>query len=131
MPPACSPLPEPPRSLVRHIRALSALLAACMMAAMQPANADRLPAGYPTLTGSTFVDAPADLLHGPRIRELSVPRTRDGNAIWGATGRDPCGHIWFGVSAHSPRMSAHLFEYDPQSDRWHDRGAVVDKLQEP
>jgi len=113
---------------VRRLNALTALFAACMTAALQPAAAEPLPAGYATLTGSTFVDAPVDLLHGPRIRELSVPITPDANAIWGATGRDSRGHIWFGVSAHAPRMSAHLFEYDPQADRWHDRGAVVDKL---
>jgi len=80
-------------------------------------------------SGTTFVEAPVDLAGAPRLRELHVPRVPDGNAIWGATGRDTRGHLWFGVSAWSPGMSAHLFEYDPTADRWHDRGAVLDRLQ--
>ncbi len=81
------------------------------------------------LSGTTFIDAPADLLGVPHVRELSVPRILDGNAIWGATGRDARGHIWFGVSAWSPGMSAHLFEYHPVVVHWLDRGGVLDQLE--
>lgn len=86
------------------------------------------PVSSSVLTGTTFVEGPVDLLDAPRIRELRVPRILDGNAIWGATGRDSRGHVWFGVSAWSPGMSAHLFEYEPVNDRWHDRGSVLDQL---
>ncbi len=83
---------------------------------------------YEELTGTTFLPPPKDLLRSPRVRELEVPDAPDATSIWGATGRDVRGHIWVGVSARSPGMSAYLFEYDPDADRWHDRGAVADQL---
>lgn len=105
------------------------VIAAVLVAVAAPlAAADPAPAGFAALSGSTFVEAPPDLLHRPLVQELPVPRIPDGNAIWGATGRDARGHLWIGVSAWSPRMSAHLFEYVPATDRWHDRGSVVEEL---
>ena len=84
--------------------------------------------GYAELTGSRFVAAPADPLQAPSVTELTLPQIADGNAIWGATGRDARGHVWVGVSAKSPGMSAHLFEYDPKAGSWRDHGGVVDQL---
>jgi hypothetical protein len=85
---------------------------------------------YAELTGSHFVAAPADPLQAPSVTELTLPPIPDGNGIWGATGRDSRGHIWVGVSAKSPGMSAHLFEYDPVAGTWRDHGSVVDRLKE-
>jgi hypothetical protein len=83
---------------------------------------------YEELTGSRFLPAPSEPFQSPRVRELSLPRFEDATSIWGATGRDVRGHIWVGVSANSNGMSARLFEYDPNADLWHDRGAVLDQL---
>ena len=83
---------------------------------------------YAELTGSVFLPAPKDPGRAPATRELAVPSFPDATAVWGATGRGPRGHIWVGVSANSPGMSAHLMEYEPEMDAWHDRGAVVDQL---
>lgn len=83
---------------------------------------------YEELTGSVFLTPPQDPFQPPQVRELPLPSFPDATSVWGATGRDFRGHIWVGVSASSPGMSAHLFEYDPEADAWQDRGSVVDRL---
>ena len=65
---------------------------------------------------------------GPTVRPISFPSFSGAHAIWGATGQDSRGHIWFGVTAQGAGASAHLFEYDPDSDRAIDRGNVLDQL---
>jgi len=91
-----------------------------------PANA--LSLSYEELTGTIFVNPLKDLYRAPHVRDLQVPPFPDATSIWGSTGRDLRGHIWMGVSAKSPGMSAHLMEYEPDADLWHDHGAVVDRL---
>lgn len=83
---------------------------------------------YAELTGSIFLPAPPSPLKAPRVRELTLPTVQEASSIWGATGRDPRGHIWVGVSAGSSRAAARLLEYDPLADAWHERGAVVERL---
>ena len=69
-------------------------------------------------------DAPA-----PVVEEVDVPEIPGAWAIWGATGRDQRGHVWFGVTAHEVEApSAHLFEYVPQTNKLIDRGDVVGQL---
>ena len=79
-------------------------------------------------TGSTFLPAPENPYVSPRVRTIRVPDFPGANAIWGATGRDRRGHIWFGVSVHGGDNSAHLFEYDPERDEIIDRGDVLSNL---
>jgi outer membrane protein assembly factor BamB len=67
-------------------------------------------------------------LRAPALTALSVPGFPDANAIWGATGRDVHGRLWFGVSAKRPGGSAHLLRLDPATGRWTDAGAVNDRL---
>jgi hypothetical protein len=85
-------------------------------------------ASYEDLTGSVFSRAPQQPSRPPIVRELTLPQPPDAKGIWGATGRDQRGHIWFGVSAESPGHSAHLLEFDPQAAAWYDRGSVLDQL---
>jgi hypothetical protein len=62
-------------------------------------------------------------------RVIPVPDFPGAAAVWGATGRDHRGHVWFGVSANGNRQpSARLFEYDPEQDIVQDRGDVVGEL---
>lgn len=69
-------------------------------------------------------DAPA-----PAVREVPIPQTPGEWAIWGATGRDDRGHIWFAVTAHEVDVpSSYLFEYDPAADKVIGRGDVVSAL---
>jgi hypothetical protein len=83
---------------------------------------------YEELTGSLFSPPTADFPAGVRARRLNVPVFDNSTSIWGSTGRDFRGHIWFGVSASSSGMSAHLMEYAPETDTWRDHGPVVAQL---
>ena len=66
---------------------------------------------------------------GPQVAQLSLPAFDGAHAIWGSTGQDAAGHLWFGVTADgTPVPSAHLFEYDPSADQFTDRGDVVTQL---
>ena len=66
---------------------------------------------------------------GPQVTSLAVPPFPGAHALWGSTGQDSRGHIWFGVTAEGNAVpSAHLFEYDPEAGRIFDRGNVVDQL---
>ncbi len=85
---------------------------------------------YEELTGSMFLPAIKEPFQSPHVRELRQPMFENATSVWGSTGRDFRGHIWIGVSAKSGGMSAHLLEYEPGADIWHDRGSVTDKLKE-
>jgi len=68
---------------------------------------------------------------GPALAEVALPPVPAAHAIWGATGQDSRGHIWFGVTAaNTPLPSAHLVEYDPETARTTDRGDVIDQLKQ-
>ncbi len=79
-------------------------------------------------TGSVFTSLPSNPYAAPRITEIEVPPFPGAHAIWGATGRDDHGHVWFGVSADGGERSAHLFEYDPDHHRMWARGDVLANL---
>ena len=69
------------------------------------------------------------LTAGPAIKEIPIPATPFEDSIWGGTGRDSRGHIWFAVSkANRPGASASLFELIPDSGEVIARGNVVDEL---
>ena len=62
-------------------------------------------------------------------REIPVPDAPGAWAIWGATGRDRRGHIWFAVATHQVETpSAHLFEFIPRTGEVIARGDVVSEL---
>lgn len=83
---------------------------------------------YAQRTGSYFAPPPPDPLQPPHVTEIPIPGFPGGDAIWGATGRDDRGHIWFGVTEKSGSHSARLFEYIPELDQVSIRGSVVDHL---
>lgn len=83
-------------------------------------------AALPVLGGARVAIAAS--VAAPSVTELPVPAFPDANAIWGATGRDARGDLWFGVSAKRPGSSAHLMRLDPATGRWTDAGAVNDQL---
>ena len=63
----------------------------------------------------------------PAFTEISQTWFQGANSIWGASGRDDSGHIWFGVSG-SGQTPAHLYEYDPKLDMFTDHGDPVSAL---
>jgi hypothetical protein len=84
---------------------------------------------YADLMGCRFTPDAVAPLENATARLIPVPEVPAGTAIWGATGRDHRGHIWFGVSTRDePAASAHLFEYDPDHDVVHGRGDVLSEL---
>jgi VanZ family protein len=64
-----------------------------------------------------------------RVSRIMLPDFDGANAIWGSSGRDDRGRIWFGVSAaKAPRASARLMQFDPGSQRVQEIGSVVSEL---
>jgi len=88
-----------------------------------------LPAAGQTTSSRPASTAPAERFKAPAVSRVAIPKFPGMFAIWGATGRDSRGHVWFGVCGHSrSHPSAHLFELDPATGRVSDRGNVVDAL---
>lgn len=128
---------EKPNRLLRSLVALTALGAACALAAVawlaahergRTADSALISASYEELTGSVFSASAGASQRGPRTKVLDVPDFEGATAIWGSTGRDRRGHLWFGFSASGNGGSARLYEFDPQGEAWHERGRVVDRL---
>jgi len=70
-----------------------------------------------------------DLL--PRVAALEFETAPGETAIWGATGRDAEGHIWFATSTHDCEvLTARLYEYDPESQTVTRQGNVLSVLKE-
>src|SRR5262245_14273442 len=95
----------------------------------------------PTPKNVVFTAPPADPAAPPPVTLLKLPGANisiperedplvmsgletDGNAIWGSTGRDHLGNVYFWVSFDS-MSSAHLYEYDPRHGLFHLRGWVL------
>jgi hypothetical protein len=89
---------------------------------------DTAPLPIAVRSGSVFVPAPDSAFAPPAVRELELPAVAGGASVWGATGRDHRGRIYVGVSVHDASTSPHLFEFDPNSGTWRDRGNPRDEL---
>ena len=83
---------------------------------------------YTHRVGTFYGPAPGTSGVRVTIRELELPLFAGANAIWGASGRDDQGHLWFGVSVQDEK-SARLIEYLPQQDRFVDHGDPVTALE--
>jgi hypothetical protein len=76
-----------------------------------------------------LLTAPLAQSASPATRLLALPVEQGDHSIWGATGQDRHGHLWFGVSnTGGPPSSARLVEYDPTTDAFTARGHVVSEL---
>lgn len=67
----------------------------------------------------------------PHVAVLTPPDFWGEYAIWGATGVDRVGRVYFGMTSNDDRGSgsAHLFELDPETAVFTDRGNVVGELE--
>lgn len=72
--------------------------------------------------------SPQPASHVLSVKQVPIPEFPGANAIWGATGQDRRGRVWFGVSVEGGDGSARLFEYDPSTGAVIDRGGVVEAL---
>ena len=76
------------------------------------------------ITSSTLAAEPP-----PDVKAIKVPVFPGSHAIWGATGSDSRGHVWFAVCADKVALpSAHLYEMTPDTGEITDRGDVVGEL---
>jgi len=108
---------------------VSVSLAGCSR--QDDAPLDRAGKPKPEAPPAYFMQRPSDPRAIPSVTVIPVPEELGGNAIWGSTGRDSRGHIWFGLSmAATPGANARLLEYDPQKNRFHHRGDVLGALKE-
>ncbi len=100
----------------------------------------RCAAALGTLVCSTVISAQTLLITGkhpsrmmesvgPTVTSLPIGTFSDSHAIWGSTGQDAQGHIWFGITTGGEVPSAHLIDFDPASDKQVDRGNVVEQLE--
>jgi hypothetical protein len=66
----------------------------------------------------------------PSVTILKAPDFWGEFAIWGSTGFDRNGHVFFGMTSNDERGegSAHLFELNPTTGAFTDRGDVVSEL---
>ena len=77
--------------------------------------------------GTKFTLLPDNPFQAPTLEEIPIvlPQNVDNaDAIWGATGRDDGGNIYFGVSTHgitkklgNDSRTAYLYQYNPQSKK--------------
>jgi len=68
-------------------------------------------------------------LRAPRLENLEVPDYVGANSIWGATGRDSQGRIYFGVAAFGvDNPSAGLWRFEPTSGEFETLGLVNEQL---
>ena len=108
---------------------ISRRAAIALLLASTSSHAEAQPTrGFAQRTGSVFTPAPHNPLALPDIAEIAIPSFPDMHAIWGSSGRDDRGHLWFGVCAVNDHFSAHLMEYDPTANRIADRGDVLSAL---
>jgi hypothetical protein len=70
-------------------------------------------------------------LRAPKIHSLDVPQFYGAHAIWGATGRDLHGKIFFGVAAYGvDDPSARLLQLDPDAEEFTILGSVNAQLED-
>ena len=82
-------------------------------------------------THSNKTGSPLRHLRAPRLTNIELPAFKGAHAIWGATGRDSKGQIYFGVAAYGvDDPSAHLLRLTPSTGMVADLGGVNSKLDE-
>jgi hypothetical protein len=84
---------------------------------------------FERLTNSYFVEETGGPESIPKVSAIEFPVEPGDHAIWGATGRDSQGNIWFATSSYKhPTLTARLFEYDPLERKVYPRGDVLSEL---
>jgi len=79
--------------------------------------------------GTRFTPLPFDIFKAPSITELIFPYADNVDAIWGATGSDDQGNIYFGASSHGGDYhSAYLYQYNPSNGQINEQSDVLSEL---
>ncbi len=80
--------------------------------------------------GTVYTSLPLDILAAPTVEIIDLPRTGANlDAIWGASGKDDNGNIYFGVSSHDGNYgSSFLYQYNPSTEEVVSQGDTVREL---
>ena len=88
--------------------------------------------------GTKFTPLPQNPFQAPKLEEIPIvlpQRVDNADAIWGATGRDDEGNIYFGVSTHgitkklgNDSRTAYLYQYNPQTNKTISQSDVISEL---
>jgi len=79
--------------------------------------------------GTRFTPLPKDLFAIPKLTEIVFEHAGNADAIWGATGSDDQGNIYFGASTHGvENQTAYLYQYEPEKGGITRQGDVLEQL---
>ena len=87
------------------------------------------PRSFEDTVGTVYTALPKKMFAAPTITEIQFHVPENVDAIWGATGRDDNGRIYFGASSHSgDKGSAFLYQYNPETGDIIEQSDVVSEL---
>ena len=120
------------KSIARHV-ILSFGLMIILSGCEQPAEVEDkivLPErSFANKAGTVFTPLPHDLFAAPTVTEIKIDVPDSIDALWGATGRDDSGKIYFGTSSHGGDYgSAFLYQYAPETGVMVHQSDVVTEL---
>ena len=79
--------------------------------------------------GTHFNEVSSKHFKPPHVTQLEFPIIAEDSVLWGATGRDNFGHIYFGVSTYSKNAdTAFLYQYSPHSNSLIKQSDVISQL---
>ena len=79
--------------------------------------------------GAKYTEVPKSSFKAPQIEQISFPIRDNVDAIWGATGRDDTGNIYFGTSSHGADIpNSYLYQYNPLTNKVDAMGDVISQL---
>lgn len=108
--------------------ALTAVVVTATLVLARAQSPGRVLTTYEDLVNTRF-GPPVDSNGRLEVSQIPLPKLEGAYAIWGSTGRDHRGHIWFGVSSYGSKPnSAHLIEFIPEQSQVINRGDVVSEL---
>lgn len=86
--------------------------------------------GQPVVTSQAPAGRSGVTSRSPLVEVVKPPDYWGAYAIWGSTGNDAQGHVWIGITSNDDSSaSAHLYEFDPDTSTFADRGNVIGELQ--
>ncbi len=81
------------------------------------------------IVGTKFFPLPSNPFQATAMNKVPFSHEINVGAIWGATGRDDRGNIYFGASTHGGlNKTAYLYQYNPSNDQVVSQGDVLRQL---
>ncbi len=81
--------------------------------------------------GTRFTEAESKHFKPPTFTRITDFHQLKGSVLWGATGRDDKGNVYFGLSSsHKNDNTAYLYMYQPKYDQFIYQGNVIEQLEQ-